>query len=152
MWWQGHCMPTESLIRQLNAIVRGWANYFRTQVATRAFGGLDRWMFHRQCKFAARRHQKKGWAWLRSRYWGQRNPRRQDQWVFGEANTGLYLTKFSWFRIQRHTIVKGTASPDDPQLRAYWVMRRAVARRIRVNLLEPVNLYLSSNSKNRRGS
>jgi RNA-directed DNA polymerase len=31
-----------------------------------------------------------------------------------------YLLKFGWFKIERHTLVKGRSSPDDPQLREYW--------------------------------
>lgn len=31
--------------------------------------------------------------------------------------------KFAWFRFRPHILVKGTASPDDPALRAYWEQR-----------------------------
>ncbi len=34
------------------------------------------------------------------------------------------MLKFSWFNISRHVLVKGRSSPDDPQLRDYWVLRR----------------------------
>jgi RNA-directed DNA polymerase len=45
--------------------------------------------------------------------------------VFGDKRTGGYLLKFSWFPIERHTLVKGTSSPDDPCLKAYWAKRQA---------------------------
>jgi RNA-directed DNA polymerase len=51
------------------------------------------------------------------------NPHRQDRWVFGDRDSGIYLLKFMWFPIQRHTLVRGTASPDDPTLRQYWAER-----------------------------
>jgi RNA-directed DNA polymerase len=37
-----------------------------------------------------------------------------DRWVFGSKQTGSYPLKYRWFRIQPHTLVKGYASPDDP--------------------------------------
>ena len=46
--------------------------------------------------------------------------------MFGDKRTGQYLLKFSWFRITRHTMVRGTTSPDDPSLREYWWARRKV--------------------------
>jgi RNA-directed DNA polymerase len=46
--------------------------------------------------------------------------------VFGDKRTGRYLLKFRWFKIERHVLVQGTASPDDPDLREYWWARRKV--------------------------
>ncbi len=51
--------------------------------------------------------------------------KRQDPWVFGDKQTGGHLLKFSWFPIERHVLVKGTASPDDPRLKDYWMKRQA---------------------------
>jgi RNA-directed DNA polymerase len=36
------------------------------------------------------------------------------------------MPKFAWFKIVRHRLVKGKASPDDPSLREYWWARRKV--------------------------
>jgi RNA-directed DNA polymerase len=44
--------------------------------------------------------------------------------VFGDKDTGTYLTKFAWTKIVRHQMVKGNASPDDPALAEYWANRR----------------------------
>ena len=51
------------------------------------------------------------------KYWGRLNLDRLDNWTFGDKQTGRYLLKFSWFPIERHVMVSGTASPDDPHLR-----------------------------------
>jgi len=45
---------------------------------------------------------------------------------------GLYVQKFSWVRVQPHTLVRGMASPDDPNLSDYWAERRLHLCRIRV--------------------
>ena len=58
------------------------------------------------------------------RYYGKFNKLRGDRWVFGDRATGAYLPKPSWTEIVRHTLVKGRASPDDPDLTQYWAERR----------------------------
>ena len=39
-------------------------------------------------------------------------------------DAGAYLPKPAWTEIVRHTMAKGTASPDDPALAGYWAQRR----------------------------
>jgi RNA-directed DNA polymerase len=121
---KGH--GVNAVLWKLNPVVRGWANYFRTVVASETFSKMDAWMHQRTYRYARHTHPTKPWKWLRKRYWGQLNPERNDQWVFGDKHTGKYLLKFSWHNIVRHTLVRGTASPDDPDLREYWWTRQRV--------------------------
>ncbi len=110
---------------RLNRIVRGWANYHRVNVASRVFHSLDQWMFKKIRRWITRTHPHKSRAWTRQRYWGYLNPRQPARLVFGDTRTGLFLLRFDWFTIKRHTLVQGTYSPDDPRLRAYWLKRNA---------------------------
>ena len=128
IWRKGLHWSVDVLLVHLNRVVRGWAYYFRTQVATATFNDLDSWMFHRQVRFVRRLHKGKNWDWLRAKYWSLKRPGSRDRWVFGSSVTGRYLEKFRWVRIQRHTMVKGAASPDDPALQDYWENRRARLR------------------------
>jgi RNA-directed DNA polymerase len=109
-----------SAIEELNPIIRGWANYFRIGVASQIFRDLDNWMFHRERRYANRTHPSKPTSWKANRYWGKMNQNRKENWVFGDKRTGKYLQRFSWYGIERHILVKGTSSPDDPNLRVYW--------------------------------
>ena len=52
------------------------------------------------------------------------NKARHDRWVFGDRDSGAYLTKFAWTKIVRHQMVDGHASPDDPALTDYWAARK----------------------------
>jgi RNA-directed DNA polymerase len=74
-------------------------------------------------------HPNKSAAWRHRKYWGQVHLDRLDSWVFGDKPTGGYLLKFSWFPIERHTLVKGRSSPDDPSLKDYWMKRQAASAR-----------------------
>lgn len=49
---------------------------------------------------------------------------REDRWVFGDKSTGIYLNKFQWTSIKRHTLVQGTASPDNGKYKEYWEERK----------------------------
>src|SRR5258708_17888500 len=80
-------------------------------------------MFFRQLRYAKRAHPNKSWRWIARTYWGRFNLDRKDNWVFGERQTGQHLLKFAWFKIERHVLVKGNASPDDPTLRTHWQQR-----------------------------
>lgn len=124
--WQAHIGANiEATISHLNPVIRGWANYFRPVVASATFGSLDTWMFKRQCRWTTRTHPTKSNSWKHGKYWGRLNLDRHDHWVFGSKWSGAYMLKFSWFKIERHVMVKGNASPDDRTLRDYWWRRTA---------------------------
>ena len=112
-----------AVVSKLNPIIRGWANYHRGYVSKETFSSLDNWMFHRTQRWTKRTHPTQSAKW-RKRYWGRFHPRRNDNWVFGDKPTGMFLQKFSWTKIQRHVKVKGDYSPDDSTLRNYWDKRR----------------------------
>ncbi|MGW3544732.1 group II intron maturase-specific domain-containing protein [Nocardia niigatensis] len=115
---------TESVLRRVVPIVRGWAAYYRAVVSSETFSSLDHYMWYLTFKWARRRHRKKSSAWVKARYFGRFHPTRKDHWVFGNRVTGAFLPKFSWVGIVRHQMVQGSASPDDPALDKYWKIRR----------------------------
>ena len=118
--------PADKVIRKLAPVIRGWANYHRGAVSSEIFTTLDKWMFKRQTSHVNFMHPRKSTEWKTHRYWGNRNPRRPlDKWVFGlQGQEHPYLLRFRWTNIERHVMVKGTNSPDDPNLRDYWNERR----------------------------
>ena len=113
-----------AVIARLNPVVRGWAAYYRGVVSSRLFRWLDSYLWKLLYKWARWRHRNKPKCWVVGRYFGKFNKFRNDHWVFGDRDTGAYLVKFSWTAIERHVLVKGTASPDDPALAGYWAGRR----------------------------
>jgi RNA-directed DNA polymerase len=113
-----------AVLKRLNPIIRGWAAYYRTAVSSETFNALDGYLWTLTYKWAVFSHSNKPKRWVVTRYFGQFNRPRHDQWVFGDRHSGAYLLKFAWTRIVRHQIVKGAASPDDPALADYWAYRR----------------------------
>ena len=124
---------TEDLIRQLNAKLRGWANYFRHVVAKKTFGYVDDQVYRALIKWINRRHPNKSARWKRQRYFrsdGRRN------WVFfasvrdasGQV-TCLDLFQAMSVPIVRHIKIQAQATPYDPAFTEYFA-RRAQSRRV----------------------
>ena len=121
---KGHSIKT--VLERLNPKIRGWGNYFRISVASETFRALDHWMFFREVRYVHHMHHNKNTTWKTTKYWGKLNPYRENKWVFGDkqAKPPKYLMQFSWFKIERHVLVKGNASRDDPALREYWELHK----------------------------
>jgi RNA-directed DNA polymerase len=128
-WVKMRGTNVQAVLTHLNPIIRGWANYFRTAVASKTFQSLDRFQYGRTYRYVQHTHPHKSWEWRKNRYWGKLNLQRNDRWVFGDKTTGRYLLKFAWFPIERHQLVKGRASPDDARLNAYWAYRQKAQAR-----------------------
>jgi RNA-directed DNA polymerase len=113
-----------AVLARIVPIVRGWVAYYRTVVSTRVFRVLTDHLWKLTYKWASWQHANKPKRWIIQRYYGKFNKFRNDRWVFGDPDTGTYLPKPAWTEIVRHTLVKGAASPDDPDLTRYWTQRR----------------------------
>jgi RNA-directed DNA polymerase len=112
-----------AVVKKLNPVIKGWATYYRSVVASKIYNDLDNYMWKLTYKWAKHSHPNKPKTWVVSRYFGRFNSIRQDRWVFGDPLTGIYLFKFSWTKIERHIGVTGTNSLDDPSLASYWATR-----------------------------
>src|SRR5437764_6700385 len=71
LWRKVQGTNAQTVVGQLNPVIRGWANYFRTAVAKEIFSGLDRWMFYKADRHARRKHPKKSKDWRHQRYAGR---------------------------------------------------------------------------------
>jgi RNA-directed DNA polymerase len=111
------------LIGQLNPIIRGWSNYYRTVCSKDTFSKLNHLLTLKLLRWAKRRHPRKGKKWVKDKYWhtsGDRN------WVFAEwARKSLSYVKLlnhADTPIARHVKVKGDKSPYDGD-NVYWAAR-----------------------------
>ena len=109
--------PQETLIRDLNPIIRGWTTYYRTVVSKKVFSTCDALLYNRLRRWAKRRHPNKNMAWIVRRYWLLNQGK---GWTFGTEK--MSLRRHNHTAIQRHIKVRGTASPYDGNL-IYWAQR-----------------------------
>ena len=114
----------EEVIRRLNPLLRGFANYYRGVVSKEPFSYINKRMWQYLWRWAKRRHPNKNKKWVKNRYFKRY---RGVDWTFmcqGTDRKGkeksYILYDISKTAIIRHIKVKGQASPDDPKLREYW--------------------------------
>ncbi|MGH2415184.1 MAG: group II intron maturase-specific domain-containing protein, partial [Microcystaceae cyanobacterium] len=114
--------PQEALIRRLNPIIRGWANYYSTVVSKEIFNGIDNLIYLQLRAWSKRRHPQKSAHWISRRYWLVQS----EGWIFasnGEAKSKkMRLIKHSETPIVRHIKVQGERSPYDGDW-IYWSTR-----------------------------
>ena len=113
----------EDLIRLLNPMLRGWAQYHSHAVAKHTFARLESQLYWRLWSWAKRRHPAKSADWIRRKYWrtiGNRN------WVFAAdvvsqdgGKTVMALYSLSATPIVRHRKIKGAYHPYDPNWEMY---------------------------------
>lgn len=118
---------TVEMLRVLNPVIRGWANYHRHACSKKTFNYADYCIFKNLWKWAKRRHPSKKAHWIRNRYFrtiGNRN------WCFfatrktegGEAKV-IDLLYMSTVKVVRHTKIRGNANPYDYRWQEYFSQR-----------------------------
>jgi RNA-directed DNA polymerase len=131
---QNRGTKTDDLIRCLNPVIRGWANYHRHTSATRAFKKVDTGIWRTLWQWAKGRHHNKGSCWIAEKYW---HPGEGRGWNFA-ADTGektedgkpirIKLIKAADTPIRRHPKIKSDANPFDPQWHDYLEERVLIKR------------------------
>jgi RNA-directed DNA polymerase len=61
--------PMAVLIKKLNEVLRGWANYHRHVVSSEAFSRIDTYVFEQLRNMLRKRHPNKSKKWLNKKYW-----------------------------------------------------------------------------------
>lgn len=127
---------TESLIKLLNARVRGWSYYYRHGVAKRTFNYIDSEIFRSLKSWCRRRHSNKSRTWIRKKYFrseGMRN------WIFttttiNKKGESRYLDLFraSDVKIIRHIKIKADFNPYAPEWDSYIQKRLECKRTTRL--------------------
>jgi RNA-directed DNA polymerase len=109
--------PAGHVIKELNPVIRGWANYYRYCAAKHVFQKVRHVQWQMLWMWAKRRHPNKSRQWVKARYF-----RNDGYWTFwaGKAE----LVKPDATPITRFTKVTGRHSPYDPALRQYWTERK----------------------------
>lgn len=116
-----------NLIRQLNPILRGWANYHSHVVAKETFARNDKRIWSMLWQWAVRRHPNKGARWIKDKYFKTRGTR---NWIFTAVDKGKdgaprehTLLEQSDIPIKRHIKIKALANPHDPAWQSYFESR-----------------------------
>jgi RNA-directed DNA polymerase len=104
--------PQLALIKELNPIIRGWANYYSSVCSKEIYSKCDTTVYHQLKRWAERRYPNKTKSWVVNKYWHTWGLR---TWVFSTRDE-------NGVRLLRHTKVKGEKSPFDGDW-IYWTSR-----------------------------
>ncbi|MGZ8219244.1 group II intron maturase-specific domain-containing protein, partial [Methylomagnum sp.] len=126
-----------TLIKKLNPVIQGWANFHRHVVAARQFQYMDRDIWRALWRWAKRRHPNKNNSWIRERYFHVIGGR---TWVFacergdriGGERRWIELRRASDTKIKRHTVIRADANPFDPEWETYFEDR--IGTKMKANL------------------
>ena len=127
-------LSQEALLRKLNPLLQGWANYYRNGASKRTFQKMDHCVWNQLWRWIKRRHPNHAATWRKNRYFS----RNSAGWNFcvtirlanGESKV-LELYRMASTKIERHIKVRGKANPYDPAYTAYFQKRRCFAWRVR---------------------
>jgi RNA-directed DNA polymerase len=124
----GSLSPGE-LVRRLNPVLRGWTYYHRHVVSSRVFAAIDHHVWHALYCWARRRHPKKGYRWVRRRYFLPHEGRREVFTGCVVTPTGVRTVRIfhcDSVPVRRHVLVRKDANPFDPACDAYFASRRPI--------------------------
>ena len=118
----------DSLIRQLNPVIRGWVNNQRFVVSAETFSKIDYQIYNCLWQWAKRRHKNKGRRWIAAKYWhriGTRN------WTFAAEERTKKNGEQSYFALEYATDTKiirfkkivSNANPFDERWSGYYEER-----------------------------
>jgi RNA-directed DNA polymerase len=136
------------LIRLLNPMLRGWAQYHSPVVAKATFTRLEHDIFRALWRWAKRRHPKKSADWVRKKYFATVGDR---TWVFRAAvkkddgsQDWVELHSLPATTIQRHKKIKGEYHPFDPADEMYGeTLRQERMQNSMSHRKQWVKLYMS---------
>jgi RNA-directed DNA polymerase len=120
---QLHGSNVTCLIKTLNPQLRGWANYYRGVVSTDTFSKLEYYVFWKLRRWISKSHPNKSFSWRDRRYWANHPAYPGSSWNFVDQDTGMVLYRIGYTRIKRHVLIKGDASPDNPEFKDYFEQR-----------------------------
>ncbi|WP_137651089.1 group II intron reverse transcriptase/maturase [Escherichia albertii] len=112
------------LIRQLNPVLRGWANYHRHIVAKETFGYIDYRVWKLLWRWSCRRHGNRNKRWVKQKYFHSVG---RENWVFQsiDAENGLQrLVSYKDIPIKRHIKIRSEANPYHPVDELYFEQRQ----------------------------
>lgn len=117
-------LPQETLLGQLNPLIRGWANYYRHGAAKRTFDKLDGFVFRQLWRWTKKRHPDKSATWKQRKYFSAAKGIFSVRLTKDKGKSQvLTLHRASSTRIQRHIKIRGAANPYDPDYTRYFEIR-----------------------------
>ena len=120
-------LSTQGLLRQLNPVIRGWANYYKHVVAKDTFRYVDSHIFKAIWRWCSHRHPNKNNRWIKQKYFCNQGNRHWVMTAKFKQSDGPWKTfklfEAAYLPIRRHVKIKGAAHPYEPDYLPYLDQR-----------------------------
>jgi len=117
----------DELIKRLNPLIIGTANYWKPTAAKKIFSKMDYYIWKKVLKFIKRLHSNKPMYWIKEKYFPPYNDgKHNDNWVLKGPKDGNRLFKMAWIPIRRHVMIQSNSSPYDKSKREYFKNRESL--------------------------
>ena len=101
--------PMIILIKKLNEVLRGWANYHRHLVSSQAFKRVDNYVYNQLWRMLRKRHSNKSSKWISKKYWT--DGKNRSVFAVNIKNKIYEVIKTCSIGIKRHRKIKADANP-----------------------------------------
>ena len=112
------------LIKQLNKLIRGWANYHRHVVSKAIFTKMDHLISYQLWKWARRKHPRKSKTWVKRQYFksygGSWGVFKGEETMATGIRKQIRLEQAGSVTIKRHALVIGTSNPYAQEWQSYF--------------------------------
>ena len=108
----------DTVIRNLNPVIKGWCNYYKSASARKTFEQASHQTFEKLWRWARYRHHQKGRRWVKDKYFLRH---KSNNWRFMTNDHKILVMHYD-FKIKYFVKVKGMKSPYDGDF-IYWTTR-----------------------------
>jgi RNA-directed DNA polymerase len=107
----GTNQPLKVLLRRLNPVLQGWANYFRHGVSKATFDYLNAYSWRRAVIWLRHKHPRASWKWLRRRYLPGWRPTEDEATLFNPMSVRVTRYRYRAARIPSPWPARSTEVP-----------------------------------------
>ncbi|MDG5799958.1 group II intron reverse transcriptase/maturase [Marinilabiliaceae bacterium ANBcel2] len=118
---ENHGIPAHALIRILNPVIRGWANYHKGICAKRTFQKIGKFIWTQLKRWAKYQHGNKNLWWIVHRYFHDLHF--SDKCITKNGTVVHRLYRIGYVPIRYHVKIKGEANPFQPEFDKYFFNR-----------------------------
>ncbi|VAX22528.1 Retron-type RNA-directed DNA polymerase [hydrothermal vent metagenome] len=120
--------PMEALVKAINPVLNGWANYHRHVVSSKAFRRVDTDVYGQLWRMLRRRHSSKSKTWLFKKYWTATGKDHVFSFFskYKKKSRLLQIIRVSSIKLSKHLRIRVNANPYMPEYSYYFWCRRNI--------------------------
>jgi len=120
--------PMEALVKAINPVLRGWANYHRHVVSSKAFYRVDTYVYWQLWRMLRRRHSNKSKTWLFKKYWTATGRNHVFSFFskYKKKSRLLQIVRLNSIELRKHLRIRVNANPYMPEYSYYFWRRRHI--------------------------